>query len=83
VSYEWDFESDGVYDATGVTVSHAYGQFGSYTATLRVTNDNTPPTTATVTVVVKVNHAPVADPGDLTFSASGGHGAGRLGLQRP
>jgi len=25
VSYEWDFNSDGVYDATGVSVSHPTG----------------------------------------------------------
>ena len=41
VSYEWDFDYDGVtfdVDATGVVVMHAYAA-GAYTAALRVTDD--------------------------------------------
>ncbi len=38
VLYEWDFESDGVYDTTGVYMSHVYSTAGNYTATLRVTD---------------------------------------------
>jgi hypothetical protein len=40
--YAWDFDGDGVFDATGATVSHAYGGVsGGQTATarLRVTDD--------------------------------------------
>jgi parallel beta-helix repeat protein len=38
-SYSWDFEADGVVDAYGVIVNHAYSSPGSYTVTLTVTND--------------------------------------------
>ena len=64
VLYEWDFESDGTYDQTGVTVLHSYGQFGQYNVTLRVTDDNIPPKTDTTAHVIDVslgNRAPVAD----------------------
>jgi beta propeller repeat protein len=39
VRYEWDFESDGIYDAVGMTATHSYAAYGIYTATLR-TIDN-------------------------------------------
>lgn len=42
VSYEWDFDYDGVtftIDDTGVTPSHVYLDEGSYTIALRVTDD--------------------------------------------
>ena len=67
VSYEWDFDyQPGVFtsDTTGLTVTHAYPTFGSRTVALRVTDNNTPPKTDTVTVVVAVsqgNRAPVAE----------------------
>jgi PKD repeat protein len=52
VSYEWDFDTDGIYDATGVTISHAYSTPGTYTVTLRVTDIDglTDTDTATKTV---------------------------------
>ena len=48
VQYLWDFDaSDGVDfdhpDATGVTASHAYGDLGDYTASLKVVDNSTPP----------------------------------------
>ena len=63
--YEWDFDSDGTYDATGVTATHAYSQFGQYTVTLRVTDDNVPARTDTATSLMDIslgNQAPTADP---------------------
>ncbi len=36
VLYEWDFESDGIYDAAGIIASHIYTSVGNYTVTLRV-----------------------------------------------
>jgi subtilisin family serine protease len=36
--FEWDFESDGVVDATGIRPTHTYATGGTYTVTLRVTD---------------------------------------------
>ncbi len=38
VSYEWDFESDGIIDATGINPSFSYTEFGDYEVTLTVTD---------------------------------------------
>ena len=38
-AYEWDFNNDGVYDATGTTASHVYHTGGSKIVTLRVTDN--------------------------------------------
>jgi PKD repeat protein len=43
VKWEWDFESDGVYDfesTTESTTTANYPQQGTYNATLRVTDDD-------------------------------------------
>lgn len=40
VLYEWDWNSDGTFDATGVTATHAYEQAGPETITLRLTDDD-------------------------------------------
>jgi len=67
VQYEWDFDYDGASfttDATGVTTTHAYALFGTYTAALRVTDDNTPARADIATVVIDIslgNQVPVAD----------------------
>jgi hypothetical protein len=37
--YEWDWENDGVYDAEGKDVYHAYSTPGNYEVQLRVTDD--------------------------------------------
>jgi len=37
-SYAWDFEDDGVVDATGATVSHIYQDSGTHSARLTVTD---------------------------------------------
>ncbi len=43
VSYEWDFNNDGVYDATGTTVSHVFHRGGGQIVTLKVLdNDGAP-----------------------------------------
>ena len=36
--FQWDFQSDGVIDATGIRASHVYGAAGTFSATLRVTD---------------------------------------------
>jgi immune inhibitor A len=52
LGFEWDFEGDGVWDATGQTASHRYGMPGSYEAKLRVTDADGASTVARVTVEV-------------------------------
>lgn len=52
LAYEWDFDSDGVVDATGVTASHSYASAGSHTAALIVTDPYGASSTATVAVHV-------------------------------
>lgn len=58
VAWEWDFDNDGIYDATGAKVSHAFASVGDYTVKLRVTDDKVPPLTATATCSVKVTPPP-------------------------
>jgi PKD repeat protein len=38
-TYEWDFNADGVFDATGANTSHNYPTDGAYDVTLKVTTD--------------------------------------------
>ena len=54
VSYEWDWTSDGSYDATGVTESHDYGDTNDHDCTLRVTD-----TVGQTDTEVKTVHATV------------------------
>jgi len=68
VKYEWDVNGDGVYDYSSdqPTATHTYTELGTYTVTLRVTDNNDPPKydTNSITVVVAVPpHPPVANPG--------------------
>ena len=39
--FEWDFESDGIWDTTGQNVIHTYTSPGAYDVTLRVTEAGT------------------------------------------
>lgn len=38
LTYQWDFDGDGEFDATGVTVTHTYEERGRFDATLRVSD---------------------------------------------
>jgi len=63
-SYAWNF-GDGA-TGTGSTTTHAYSAFGSYNATLTVTDNNVPAKTGSKTTVVNVNQgnqAPTANAG--------------------
>ena len=64
---EWDFENDGTYDTTGSEVQHSYSTAGSYTAKLRVTDDQGVKTSATKTVNVT---EPPNDPPTPAFGFS-------------
>ena len=75
VKYEFDFDGDLVYDYTETAIlapdgafdgmtTNTYTQFGSYTATLRVTDDNSPAKTDIDTEIIDIslgNNPPVAD----------------------
>lgn len=58
VLYEWDFDGNGVYDASTTTnpVSHTYGTAGTYAARVRVTDDMG--AIASGEAVITVNDAP-------------------------
>ncbi|UCG68656.1 MAG: hypothetical protein JSV09_12745 [Thermoplasmata archaeon] len=75
ISYEWDFESDGIFDYQetpnnapdgnfdGMT-EHIYGNHGEYTATLRITDEtNQTDTDTCIITVLQVNQPPIADAG--------------------
>ncbi|WP_214110636.1 PQQ-dependent sugar dehydrogenase [Acrocarpospora catenulata] len=38
LTYDWDLDGDGEFDATGATITHTYPEVGLYTARLRVTD---------------------------------------------
>lgn len=50
--YEWDWQNNGTFDATGVTQSHTFPVNGTYTVVLRVTDaaGNTDTATTSITV---------------------------------
>jgi hypothetical protein len=39
VNYEWDWNNDGVYDQTGMSVDHTFDSAGTYNVQFRVTDD--------------------------------------------
>ncbi len=45
--YEWDFESDGTFDANGKETAHAYSAAGTFTVVLRVTDNKDATNSAT------------------------------------
>ncbi|MFQ6106785.1 MAG: PKD domain-containing protein [Thermoplasmata archaeon] len=57
--YEWDYDSDGSYDATGKIVSTTFSAKGSHTVTLRVTDSIGVTDTDTTTVEI-LNKDPIA-----------------------
>lgn len=64
VSYEWDWDNDGTYDATGITASHTYSIEGNYTIKLRVTDEDSHSDIVTHSVYVTssvTNQPPIAN----------------------
>jgi len=70
VKYEWDFDGNGTYDATTETnpVSHLYDKSGTYTARMRVTDNDG--ATSAGQVLITVQSA--SGSGSLESSSSGG-----------
>ena len=64
VTYEWDFDNDNVFDATGITASHAFScptlpTVCTLPVTLKVTDDGIPtPLVDTDTVIVTISNPP-------------------------
>jgi PKD repeat protein len=63
-SWEWDFDNDGVFDASGPMVATSFPSLGDYPVSLRVTDDGSPELSATTTVMVSVTIPPVAPTAD-------------------
>jgi PKD repeat protein len=63
LTYSWDFDADGVEDATGATPTYTYANAGTYTVGLTV-SDGTATATDSMTVTVgEANNPPVIDSG--------------------
>ncbi len=60
VSYEWDFNNDGIYDATGTQVNHIFHRGGGQIVTLRIRDDEGAPGFKTRVVSVEFIR-PIAD----------------------
>jgi hypothetical protein len=58
--WEWDFDNNGTFDATGPQVSMSFVALGSYAVRLRVTDNGSPPVTAETTITVQVTIPPTA-----------------------
>ena len=63
-SWQWDFNNDGVWDASGPVVATSFGALGTYPVTLRVTDDGAPEKAATTIVQVLVTIPPLAPTAD-------------------
>jgi len=61
--YEWDWNNDGNYEEshTSSTATHSWSLKGRYPVTLRVTDDESPPSTDTETKIMQVGVPPIAD----------------------
>ncbi|WNO11572.1 putative Ig domain-containing protein [Teredinibacter sp. KSP-S5-2] len=59
VNWEWDFDNDGVFDASGPIASTSFPELGKYPVVLRVTDDAATPQTASTTVLVDVSTPPL------------------------
>lgn len=61
-SFEWDFENDGTFDATGFPVDHTWSVADSYTVVLRVTDDEGATDTYSEIVTVSEPYVPPVTP---------------------
>ncbi|MDD5705829.1 MAG: PKD domain-containing protein [Kiritimatiellae bacterium] len=66
LSYEWDWDYDGVFSPsgdTGVNAAHTWTETGVYTVAVRVTDQAMQSQIDTLTVTVTIGAPPTADPG--------------------
>ena len=66
-SYQWDWENDGIYDASGITASHNYSVAGDYQVVLKVTDEDGHNDTETKTIHIA---AGVGNPPTARFTYS-------------
>ncbi|WP_433208538.1 PQQ-dependent sugar dehydrogenase [Dactylosporangium sp. CS-047395] len=59
LTYQWDFDGNGTFDATGVTASHTYTSDGGYSAQLKVSDPLGASDTSSVTITAG-NGSPTA-----------------------
>ncbi len=64
VGWEWDADSDGVFEASGPFVTTSFTALGDYPIRLRVIDDNTPPRTTETTLTVRITTPPVGPTAD-------------------
>ncbi len=66
--YQWDFDNNGTWDASGQVIARKFTSAGTKTVKLRVTDKSTPAKSAIDTITVVVTGAAAAKP-DLTVTA--------------
>ena len=68
LTFEWDFDGDGTFDATGVEATHTYTEIGAYNARLRVSDGSKSALTSrTISVGNQAPEVHVEYPGDGAF----------------
>lgn len=55
--YEWDWQNDGLYEASGKTANHSYQNTGNKTVNLRITDNESSKTTENTTINVRETFA--------------------------
>ena len=60
VSWQWDLNNDGTFDASGPVVTTSFNALGNYPVKLRITDNAASPTTADTIVTVQVSIPPLA-----------------------
>ena len=69
VLWKWDFDYDGVKNATGEILSHSFNSVGDYPIHLEVTNDLDE--IAEITKIVSVGTSPVPEPSTMLLLGTG------------
>ena len=83
-AYEWDFDADGVFDATGPNVSRNYPTDGAYDVTLKVTTDTGTSNTLTKKAYIVITNKICTVPDFGNSEEERGAGSvGRRGLHDP